>query len=243
MNKNIIILLSLVVIEAIFLFLQDPISQDQKYHIFADNRTILGIRNFFDVLSNLSFLIVGVIGLSYSLSNRRSKNISLAWIILFIGVLLIAPGSAYYHLSPNNLTLIWDRLPMTIGFTALLSELLSIFINRKLEKILLPALLILGIGSVLYWARFDDLRPYIFVQLTPILLIPACIFMFKTDHINTSYLWGAFFFYFLAKVFEYFDEVIFNYLGSQVSGHSLKHVSAAVAIYCFYLLIKNQKKA
>lgn len=46
-----------------FLIFYPPIYQDESYHAFADQRTILGIPNFWNVISNLGFLIVGVQGL------------------------------------------------------------------------------------------------------------------------------------------------------------------------------------
>jgi hypothetical protein len=219
------------------IYLIGPFPQNQLYHNFADRRNFLGLPNFFDVMSNLPFLVIGGVGLIYALKN----NLSLSWKTMFFGVLLVAPGSAYYHYFPTNDTLVWDRLPMTIGFMALTSELMSTFISRKLEKILLPLGLVLGVLSIVYWVKFDDLRPYIFVQLTPILLIPTSIFIFKEVEIKTRYLWASFAFYLLAKLTETFDRQIF-YTLKFISGHSLKHILAAVAVTCFYLLCKNNQK-
>ena len=54
---------SLVIISFVSLFFVEPISQDLAYHMFSDSRTMLGISNFFDVVSNLPFLFVGLLGL------------------------------------------------------------------------------------------------------------------------------------------------------------------------------------
>jgi len=43
----------------------------------------------------------------------------------------------------------------------------------------------------------------------------------------------------LAKIFETFDKQIFGALQEILSGHSLKHALAAVAIYCLYLMKKK----
>ncbi|HEY3769323.1 MAG TPA: hypothetical protein VGN44_11680 [Candidatus Angelobacter sp.] len=40
-----------------------PIPQSQSYHHFADQRSIAGIPHGLDVLSNLAFLVSGVLGL------------------------------------------------------------------------------------------------------------------------------------------------------------------------------------
>src|SRR5215472_12695351 len=39
-----------------------PIHQDPAYHHFADQRTLFGIPNFFNVVSNLPFLFVAIWG-------------------------------------------------------------------------------------------------------------------------------------------------------------------------------------
>jgi hypothetical protein len=36
-----------------FLFFAPPIPQDNAYHLFVDNRTIAGVPNFWNVVSNL----------------------------------------------------------------------------------------------------------------------------------------------------------------------------------------------
>ena len=91
-----------------------PLTQDQSYHQFADQRTIFGIPNFWNVVSNLPFLAVGVAGL------RRFRN-DPATVVFFLGVLLTGVGSSYYHWDPNDDTLFWDRLPMTLSFAAILA--------------------------------------------------------------------------------------------------------------------------
>src|ERR1700746_1848008 len=56
-------LLVLMVMSLAVLLLLPPIPQDQSYHQFADQRTLLGIPNFWNVVSNLPFLVVGAAGL------------------------------------------------------------------------------------------------------------------------------------------------------------------------------------
>ncbi len=229
--KNWIYLLILV-IEIIGLSLMDPITQNFDYHRFADDRTILGITNFWDVASNIPFLIIGSLGISYVLKNFNSIPSSYCWLMVFIGVFLVAPGSSYYHLMPKNWTLVWDRLPMTIGFMAITSALFSYKMDKKKEIIVLTLCLALGFFSIWYWVYMDDLRVYFFVQLTPILLVPIFAFIEKDLKIVRKYLLGAFAFYFLAKVVEKYDVEIFDHF--LLSGHTIKHLLAAAATYCFY---------
>src|SRR5262249_40741620 len=96
--------------------------QPLAYHEFADRRAYFGIANFLDVVSNVAFLLAGVAGLAVAVRARtRFQHLveRVPYAIFFAGMLLTAVGSAWYHLAPDNARLFWDRLPMTIAFTAL----------------------------------------------------------------------------------------------------------------------------
>jgi len=203
-----------------FLTLAPPIPQDENYHHFADHRSILGIPNFWNVISNFPFALVGVLGL------RRFSDLTSR--ILFAGVLLTAFGSGYYHLYPNDATLVWDRLPMTLVFMPLVVLVISQWMGTIWGRRVQWPLILFGIGSVLWWSAEGDLRLYAIAQFGPaLLLLPA----FWFDRIIRR-LWPAAAFYALAKVFETFDRGIFAAL--PVSGHTLKHLAAGLATYWIF---------
>jgi hypothetical protein len=171
----------------------------------------------------------------------------LGYVLLFIGVSLVAFGSGYYHLEPNNETLVWDRLPMTIAFMSLFAILLSEFIEVKLGKGLLFPLLLVGMGSVFYWYWGEmhgegDLRAYALVQFLPMLMIPFLLLTFKAHYTQIRGYWILLFCYLLAKVFEHFDREIYTLLGQVISGHSLKHMVAALGMYILLVSYENREE-
>jgi len=173
----------LILVPLLYLYLIHgaPIAQDRGYHVFADARTCLGLRNFGNVASNIAFLVVGMLGILWC---RKSPDAPAArsWLVFFSGVALVFAGSGHYHAAPNDDTLVWDRLPMTIAFMGLFVALLSEHLGSALErKLLLPALAV-GIASVILWRVLDDLRMYIWVQLTTILVIPYVLTVFPVRH-------------------------------------------------------------
>ena len=231
-----ITIVTLIVIVAVVML--DPIAQDIKYHQFVDQRTFLKIPNFWNVISNLPFLLVGVIGL-YSIFHSQRINLinemKAAYIVFFLGVLLVALGSGFYHLSPENETLVWDRLPMTFAFMALFSIIIGEFISVRWGKWSLWPLLVLGVFSIFYWHFTEgkgegDLRLYILVQFLPLLLIPLILVLFTPGFTHTRGYWLLLCAYVFAKIFEYFDGVVLNNL-IILSGHSIKHLVAALGIY------------
>lgn len=218
-----------------------PIAQDPAYHDLADRRGLLGIPGFLNIATNLAFLVVGVAGILLCAA-RKGLAARRAWMTCFIGVALISLGSSYYHVAPDNGTLVWDRLPMSIGFMALFIAVLSDYINPRLEKILLAPAIVLGITSVFYWHYTGDLRPYILVQFLPLLVIPAVMLLFRAAREDRHYLLAALALYMLAKLTEHFDRAIFSLTGDIVSGHSLKHLLAALALFVVYLMLRKRAR-
>lgn len=217
-----------------------PFGQNPEYHNFADRRAFFGISNFFDVASNLAFLVIGIIGLKICFTNDLGK-LRAAWIILFAGITLVSAGSAYYHLNPNNQTLVWDRLPMTIGFMGLFSALLGEYIDGRLGKFLLLPTMFLGFSSVIYWHLFDDLRFYIWVQIIPLLTIPVVMILYRSKYSHQSLLLAALGLYALAKLSELGDVLIFNASQNIASGHTIKHLLSAAGCLAIVLMLRKRK--
>jgi hypothetical protein len=203
-----------------------PIPQDQTYHDFADARVLLGTLNFWNVVSNLPFIAVGVAGLV------RCRD-DTATIVIFGAIFLTGFGSSYYHWSPNDDTLFWDRLPMVLAFMAILASAIGERVSAQAGAILLWPLLAVGVLSLLLWRWSGDLRLYVWVQFFPALTLPLMFLLLPPRYTGTRYWIIAAALYALAKVLEYFDAAIYS-LGHVVSGHTLKHLAAAAA--CFAIL-------
>jgi hypothetical protein len=197
-----------------------PIRQDPAYHDFADQRTIFGIPNFWNVVSNLPFLAVALWGW------RRARSI--ADRIFLSGVAAVTFGSAYYHAEPDNVTLFWDRLPMTVAFMALFATIIEERLDERAGRLLLWPLLTFGAASVVWWRYTDDLRWYALVQFFPML---AMVLLVRG---RRDPLLPMMFFYALAKLLEWQDRPIATVIST--GGHPWKHVAAAAAVFCYVRL-------
>ena len=153
------LLLILTAAVALIFLLLPRIPQPEAYHLFADRRNLLGIPNFGDVASNLPFALIGMWGLIFLLrpdSNQVNGSFleqgeRWPYVFVFVGLLLTAFGSSYYHLSPNNSRLVWDRLSMTIAFMSMVAAVIAERISLRVGLWLLPILVLVGMGSVLQW--------------------------------------------------------------------------------------------
>lgn len=231
-------LLSLVGVAAVAVtLLHGPIAQDQAYHHFADGRPMLGVANFWNVASNLPFLLCGAWGLVLlrSCPTGRLRQRS-AYLAFFIASSLVAFGSAYYHAAPEDARLVWDRLPMSLAFMAFFAAIVDRHLRPGFAARALIPLLLTGLASVLWWRVSGDLRFYLLVQFLPILLIPLILLLFPSRAPGSGLVWVVLGVYALAKVLEIYDAEVYRALG--ISGHSLKHLAAAVGVGCVAGLVR-----
>jgi hypothetical protein len=211
-----------------------------SYHHFADDRALLGIPNFWNVVSNLPFLAAGLWGLNWTrrgggrFGDPRERA---PYQVFFLGAALTCLGSSWYHLAPDNGRLLWDRLPMTLGFAGLVAAALAERLDVRLGQRALWPLVGLGLLSVVYWhaserAGAGNLVPYAAFQAWAIssvlFLVLACP---ARRYSHGSLLAWAVAWYGLAKVFELFDPHVYGLLGGSLSGHSIKHLLAAAAVF------------
>ena len=230
----------LIAIIAVFSF--PAIPQDPAYHDFADDRMMFGIPNFWNVVSNAAFLVVGIFGL-LKFYRGKMPGAGLPYLVFCLGIILVGAGSAYYHLDPTPQSLVWDRLPMTLAFMAIFSMVVSDRVSEKLGARLLWPLVLLGVASVTYWYWSEvqgrgDLRPYVIVQFLPMLIIPMLLSLYYGKRMLSAFLWATLFTYALAKVAEYFDPAIFAWLGFW-SGHTIKHLLSALAVLWVVLCFRS----
>jgi hypothetical protein len=251
MNRRVWILLAAVAVAIVVVFLFPAIPQSEAYHDFADKRSLLGIANCLNVMSNAPFLIVGLPGMGFALrdpaqSGPRFLDSRERWpyFTFFAAVTLTAFGSGWYHLRPNDQTLVWDRLPMAVGFMSLVAAIVAERIDVKSGVRLLLPLILMGIGSVVYWdvtqsRGHGDMRPYAVAQFGSLLVLLLIFALFHARYTRGLDFLIALTLYGVAKIFEAADKPIFA-LGEIVSGHTVKHLFAALSAYWILRMLRRR---
>src|SRR5215210_2210273 len=213
------------------LFIHGRIPQDASYHDFIDNRMWFDIPNFLNVISNLPFALVGIWGIAVAknISDKEDRWINYT---LFAGFFLLTFCSSYYHLWPNNETLVYDRLSMVIIFGSFFAFIIYKRINPSSGYKALFVFNIIGILTVIYWiiterAGSGDLRWYGMVQFFPIVAIPFILFLYKSSYNLIKEIVLIFGFFVLAKFAENYDKQIYTLTEDFVSGHTIKHLLMA----------------
>lgn len=146
-----------------------PLPQWLDYHDFADTRVLGFVPRAGDVLTNLAILAAGIWAASLRHRVYVSRDERPAFRLLVTGAILTAFGSAYYHWEPSNARLVWDRLPLALLLTAIVSLVLADRVTPAFARAALLPVGSLAVGSVALWGLTEafgrgDLWLYLLVR-------------------------------------------------------------------------------
>lgn len=208
--------------------LMPAVPQPAGYHDFADRRSLLGIANAADVLSNIAFVAVGLVGLARLRRTQRPLRapVRAGLHVFFVGLLLTGFASAYYHASPSDATLAVDRLAMTVAFAGVFGALLGERISERFGWASLALVLVVGPASVLYWRASGDVSLYAVVQFGGMVAILLLLALAPRSADALPW-WALMAWYALAKMAEAGDALVWQATRETLAGHALKHVAAA----------------
>jgi len=217
--------------------------------VFADTRSWHGLPNAMDVLSNLPFLLMGCWGLYWlnridrahhealsgfplapPASDPPDNTLDCAW-LFFAGLIATAAGSAFYHLAPDAPRLAADRAGMAVAFAGLIGMAVCERVSQRagwpaawfvLTTGLLSAEIAQETGNVLPWAlvQFGGMALVLTLALALSRPISGAVGL-RLGWVIAAYV--------LAKAFELADQPIYEVTQGVISGHTLKHLCAALA--------------
>lgn len=246
-RKILLALLCVLALYAIARLALGPIPQDPTYHLFADQRTVLGvIPHAGDVLTNLSILAAGLLGFAMQRRMHVTPDERPAVRLLIAGTFLTAAGSMYYHWAPSNATLALDRLPMMLVLAPVLVLVLADRVHPTLAPVTLWPLAALATASVLWWTVSEAVgREDVLLYLMVRVLAPAAILLLlllrPSRHTRSAWLIAALVCEGILFVCERLDHPIYAATGGFASGHNLKHLLVGVALGCVFAWLRLRR--
>ncbi|MGJ7558337.1 hypothetical protein ACSFBI_30465 [Variovorax sp. RB3P1] len=215
--------------------------------VFADDLGWHGMRDAMDVLSNIPFVVVGLWGL-YRLncidrshqqalsafplappaSGPPDNTLDCAW-LFFAGLIAAAAGSAFYHLVPDAPQLAADRPNMAVAFAGLIGVAVCERVSQRAGWPAAWFVLTAGLLSAEVFQESGNVLPWALVQFGGMALVLTLALSTPMRKSVGLKLGWVIFFYVVAKGFELADHQIYEFTRHTVSGHSLKHLTAALA--------------
>lgn len=230
------------------LALAGPIHTPAHYHAFADQRGWGTLPRAADVLSNLPFLWVGTLGLlGIGRGRWLAPRVRIAMQAFFVAIVLTAAGSWWYHLQPDDVRIMWDRLPIALACGALFAAVLEECSSVRPPLGWLPTLLLLATGSVVLtsdalWRVPGDLRAYLALQLGLMIIVPLLQWRAGWAWPQRRLWLAAVACYVIAKLLELMDAPVLA-LTHCISGHTLKHLFAALGAWCVWRALRLRRSA
>ena len=203
------------------------------YHDFADQRGWLGLPHAMDVLSNLLFALIGGWGLLW-LRRWPSCRVGAAQRALagvfFVGLLLTALCSSIYHWTPGDAGLCIDRLGMSAAFAGLLGLAAADRVSQRAGWALAAGLAVAAPATA-WIALTGNMTPWAALQGGALALLAALALRRPQQGALGFSIAAVIALYALAKALELADAPVFELTHGLISGHSAKHVAAALAAW------------
>ena len=200
-------------------------------HPFVDARIFWGVPNAMDVLSNLPLGLAGLMGLLMLRGKQMSPPTRHAMAVFFGGLICACLGSSGYHWAPNASGLMLDRLGMAVTFAGALALALAERVGPTAAKLALPVMLASAALSAALAYTLGNVLPWGVVQFGGMALVAWAAWQPRLDDalgVSFTVLIGL---YAVAKLCELNDEALFHLSGEWISGHTLKHLVAALSAW------------
>jgi hypothetical protein len=193
-----------------------PITRGPAFHVYAGTR-------LWPVLSNVAFLIVA------AWAWRRTRGLGR---LACAGTAAIGIGSGVYHFAPSDATLAFDWGPIALTLMWLLAAVVEDRFGARAGRRMAIAGSVAAVGSIVWWLATGgtdggDMTAYVVVQGAGVVLPAAIALAFKGGHIRAIELLAAVAMFGVARLCAAHDSGLLDAIG--ISGHSLKHVAAAIA--------------
>jgi thiamine transporter ThiT len=199
-------------------------------HPFVDARTLLGIPNALDVVSNLPFIGLGAWGL-WSLVRAPVVPTATrqAATVFFVGLVLTSVSSSVYHWAPSVWGLAVDRAGMAVAFAGVLGLATAERVSLRATPWVWGSVLVAGMLAIALNLAVGVVAPWAVVQFGGMAVVLWAAAQ-RSQPGALGVRWDVLIaIYAVAKLLELGDAAVFHATDHLVSGHSLKHIAASLA--------------
>ena len=151
--------------------------------------------------------------------------------LLFIGLIATAFCSSGYHLDPHDAGLCIDRVGMSLAFAGLLGLAAADRISARAGVALAALVAVAAPATALVAWLGGNMTPWAVLQGGGLVLLAALALRRPQPRALGFSIIGVIAFYAVAKALELADAPVFALTQQLISGHSAKHLVAALAAW------------
>ncbi|WP_280152979.1 hypothetical protein [Piscinibacter sp. XHJ-5] len=218
-----------------------PIAITAADHRFADERAGFGVPQVVNTLAGIPLLVAGVLGLRAAKRGHWPTALRTPWSVFFVMCTALSAMGIAYHVAPNDVGLALNHLFAAAALASLTMGFLAERVDARLgsRRVLAVAMGAVAAGGLWWWIGqgangSGDLRPLLFLETLPVLLIPAGALSLAGHHTGAGDWLGMLGLYGLCRMAGIADSTIYALTGA-ISGHTVMHLSwAAVAAWLAY---------
>lgn len=210
-----------------------PVPLDAGTHRYADQRDWLGLPNAGNVLANLPLLLVALWGWHATLASGWPARLRRAWAGFHACAVGGSAIAAIYHVAPTATGYVLAQMAMSAAFVLLTLGMLAERVHAGIggrpvatTATLVGAATLAALASGSVGDGAVDLRPFLLLQLIPVLLIPAGALSLPGAHTRPSDWLLMLVAYVAAQAFDVADAAIHAATG-WIGGHALMHLALA----------------
>lgn len=206
-----------------------PVPLEAAAHVYADRRAWLGLPNAANVLASLPLVLAALWGLNATRACPWASEVRHAWLGFHACALAAGLFAALYHWHPAAGAYLWANGFASGAFAMLTAGMLAERADPRFGR---PAALATVAAAVIVasawvaWTGIDDLRPFLFIDLLPVLLIPAGALSLPGVYTRSTDWTAMLALYAGAKLADIADAEMLRATG-WLSGHALMHLGLA----------------
>ncbi|HEX6707922.1 MAG TPA: hypothetical protein VF169_24470 [Albitalea sp.] len=233
-----VLLLAMMLAMAAGLMAYGPVPIVPADHLFADQRTWLGMAQGAQVVACLPLVAVGAWGAVATLRSSWPSALRMPWLLFFVLCVAMSVVNLAYHLSPGDVGFAFTHLFAAAALTALALG----FMAERVDALFGSAQAVaggLGVAgfAALWWfagqwaSGEGDMRALLFLESLPLLLIPAGALSLPGRHTSTADWIAMLVLYLVARVAGMADAAVYSATG-WISGHTAMHLLLAAVAAC-----------
>jgi hypothetical protein len=228
-----VLLLAMAFAMAAGLLAWGPVPITPADHRFADERASFGLPHFVNVISGLPLLAVSLLGLRATARGTWPSALRAPWLAFFAMCAALSAAGIAYHVDPGDIGFVLTHLfaagaltTLTLGFLA--ERVDALFGHVRALAAGCGAVCLAGLWWwVGQWADGSgDLRPLLFLETLPLLLIPAGALGLTGRHTSAVDWLGMLGLYLLSRIAGFADTAVYA-ATEWISGHTLMHLAWA----------------